>query len=173
MKLLCVTALLAALLPVLAAPVPPKQGKAKATIAQGKRRPASRSDALQQANVGHSNKPNIRRVTVRRMVHGKWVKVSRIVRVTGPVVQQHPDTERLVQIQRALAEKGYFKGEPNGAWDADSVAALKQFQTERNLPPDGKITALSLIGLGLGPKHEGNVASATQVKPETPGPEQP
>jgi hypothetical protein len=46
------------------------------------------------------------------------------------------------------------------------MAALKQFQTDRNLTADGKISALSLIGLGLGPKHEGSVVSLPAAKPE-------
>jgi len=164
MRLLFIATLLAAtLVSSSAAPVRPRPGKAKssAIVAQGHRRPASRSDALQQAKVGAGKKANFRRVVVRRMVHGRWVKVSRVVRLnTGPAVQQHPDSERLGQIQKALAAKGYFKGDPNGAWNAESVAALKRFQMDRNLAADGKINALSLIGLGLGPKHEGSIAPA-------------
>lgn len=73
--------------------------------------------------------------------------------------------ERYSEIQKALAEKGYFKGEPNGVWGADSVTALRQFQTENNLTPDGKIGARSLIGLGLGPKHESTGEMAVTPKP--------
>ena len=40
----------------------------------------------------------------------------------------------------------------NGAWGADSVAALKKFQQDQNLAVDGKLGALSLIALGLGPE---------------------
>jgi peptidoglycan hydrolase-like protein with peptidoglycan-binding domain len=100
------------------------------------------------------------------MVHGRWVSVTRIVRVKAvPVVPPHPDPERLLEIQKAMADKGYFKGEVNGVWNADSIAALKQFQTDQKLTPDGKITALSLIGLGLGPKHDGSVAAIPTEKP--------
>jgi len=162
-RLFIATLLAATLVSSSAAPVRPRPAKAKssAIAAQGHRRPASRSDALQQAKAGRGTKSNFRRVVVRRMVHGRWVKVSRVVRLnTGPAVQQRPDSERLGQIQKALAAKGYFKGDPNGAWNADSVAALKRFQMDRNLAADGKINALSLIGLGLGPKHEGSIAPA-------------
>ena len=101
------------------------------------------------------------------MVHGRLVKVSRVVRVkTVPIVPPHPDADRLKEIQKALADKGYFKGEVNGSWDADSIAAMKQFQSDKNLAPDGKITALALIRLGLGPKHDGSVASLPSQKPE-------
>lgn len=61
-------------------------------------------------------------------------------------------------------EKGYFKDEPTGVWGAGSVDALKRFQTENNLTPDGKIGARSLIGLGLGPKHESNGEIAVSPK---------
>jgi hypothetical protein len=139
-----------------------KSKHAVAALPQGKRRPASRSEALQLEKSGRAGNVRVRRVVVTRMVHGRLVRVSRIMRVHAePVVPPHPEPERLREIQRALAEKGYFKGEPNGEWTADSVAALKKFQGDRNLPPDGKINALSLIGLGLGPRHDGKVAQAT------------
>jgi peptidoglycan hydrolase-like protein with peptidoglycan-binding domain len=79
--------------------------------------------------------------------------------------QQSPSTERYLEIQQALAAKGYFKGEPNGAWGPDSVDALKRFQTDQKLQPDGKIGALSLIALGLGPKHEANGEIASKPQP--------
>lgn len=74
----------------------------------------------------------------------------------GPSYQLHPDAGRYQQIQQALADKGYYKGPVNGEWGDDSVAALKKFQADRKIEDDGKINSLSLIGLGLGPKHDGN-----------------
>lgn len=67
--------------------------------------------------------------------------------------QQAPTPERYKEIQASLASKGYFKGEATGEWGSDSVAALKRFQTDQNLTPDGKLNSLSLIALGLGPKR--------------------
>ena len=67
--------------------------------------------------------------------------------------QQAPTADRYREIQQALASKGYFHGEPNGQWGSDSTDALKRFQSEQSLMPDGKITSLSLIALGLGPKR--------------------
>jgi hypothetical protein len=66
--------------------------------------------------------------------------------------QQTPAPERYKEIQQALTDKGYLKSEPTGVWNAESADALKQFQTENNLSPTGKLSAASLIGLGLGPK---------------------
>lgn len=73
----------------------------------------------------------------------------------APSYQLHPDPERYQQIQQALADRGYFKGDVNGVWGDDSVDALKRFQADQKLDNDGKINALSLIDLGLGPKHDG------------------
>jgi peptidoglycan hydrolase-like protein with peptidoglycan-binding domain len=77
-------------------------------------------------------------------------------RPSSPPRQQTPSTERYIEIQQALAAKGFYKGEANGVWSSESVEALKQFQADQKLTPDGKIGSRSLIGLGLGPKHEAN-----------------
>ncbi|HZL56937.1 MAG TPA: peptidoglycan-binding domain-containing protein [Bryobacteraceae bacterium] len=68
--------------------------------------------------------------------------------------QALPSADRYKEIQQALASKGYLKSEPTGVWDAHSVDAMRQFQSDRKLDPSGKLTAASLIDLGLGPKHE-------------------
>jgi peptidoglycan hydrolase-like protein with peptidoglycan-binding domain len=60
-----------------------------------------------------------------------------------------------------LAERGYYKGEVNGQWDNASMDAFKRFQADQKLEPDGKINALSLINLGLGPKHDGGALAST------------
>jgi len=73
--------------------------------------------------------------------------------------QLQPAPERYHEIQKALADRGYFKGEANGQWGPDSVDALQRFQTDQKISNDGKINSLSLIALGLGPKHD-SAASA-------------
>jgi peptidoglycan hydrolase-like protein with peptidoglycan-binding domain len=67
---------------------------------------------------------------------------------------QQPSVERYKEIQQALADKGYFKSEPDGTWGSASIDALKRFQHDQKLAEDGKIGSLSLIALGLGPKRE-------------------
>lgn len=73
-----------------------------------------------------------------------------------PVIarQATPTSDRYKEIQQALATKGYLKSEPTGVWDANSVDAMKRFQADQKQDPTGKLTAASLIDLGLGPKHE-------------------
>lgn len=66
-----------------------------------------------------------------------------------------PTPERYQEIQQALASRGYYKGTVSGTWDSDSADALKRFQADQNLPPDGKLTPLSLIAMGLGPRRSG------------------
>ncbi len=78
-----------------------------------------------------------------------------------PPAQQQPTTDRYKEIQQALADKGYFQGPVDGAWNPGSVEALKRFQKDQNLDPDGKIGSLSLIALGLGPKR-GEAAQAVK-----------
>jgi hypothetical protein len=87
--------------------------------------------------------------------------------------QQAPTPDRYREIQQALASKGYFQGEPNGEWGADSTDALKRFQASQNLMPDGKINSLSLIALGLGPKKltaKSDAQPPPQVTPATTSP---
>ena len=66
-----------------------------------------------------------------------------------------PTPDRYREIQNGLVAKGYLKSEDaHGSWNENSVDALKRFQTEQNLESTGKINSLSLIALGLGPKHD-------------------
>jgi len=84
-------------------------------------------------------------------------------------MQQAPAPERYQEIQKALADKGFYKGDINGQWGPDSVEALRQFQQAQNLDPDGKIGSRSLIALGLGPKRSLSAnakAEAPQVQPQ-------
>lgn len=89
-----------------------------------------------------------------KSTHKRSTARRKVPRVRKPAYQVHPDPERYKEIQQALADKGYFKGDVNGHWGDDSVTAMKKFQTDQKLPDDGKISAPALIGLGLGPKHE-------------------
>lgn len=97
--------------------------------------------------------------------------------VTPHYTQQQPTPDRYREIQQALADKGYFHGTVDGEWGTDSADALKRFQIDQNLDPDGKIGALSLIGLGLGPRRES--AAAKPITPDSserladPAPEPP
>ncbi len=81
--------------------------------------------------------------------------------------QAAPTPDRYKEIQQALVSRGYLHSEPNGEWGADSAEALKRFQAEQNLTPDGKLNSLSLIAMGLGPKRMTAQAHAP-APPESP-----
>jgi|SRR5579872_1126315 len=69
--------------------------------------------------------------------------------------QLSPTPDRYQEIQHALAAKGYLQPEDaDGKWNQASMDALKKFQSDQNLEASGKINSLSLIALGLGPKHD-------------------
>lgn len=91
-----------------------------------------------------------------RAAHAKPVRRS---------YQQAPTPERYKEIQQSLTDKGFFKGSVDGKWGPDSVEALKQFQANQNLDPDGKVGSLSLIALGLGPKRL-SAQSSPQAAPQ-------
>jgi peptidoglycan hydrolase-like protein with peptidoglycan-binding domain len=89
-------------------------------------------------------------------------------RHTGPPRQQSPSQDRYAEIQKALADKGYYQGPITGQWGAESVAALKRFQEEQHLAVDGKIGAKSLIALGLGPKRDALIGAVAKPNEQTP-----
>jgi len=64
--------------------------------------------------------------------------------------QKAPTPERISEIQSSLARGGYYEGEPNGKWDASTIAAMQKFQSANGLEASGKLDAPSLQKLGLG-----------------------
>ena len=80
-------------------------------------------------------------------------KAPRVPAQTWRNRQIAPSKDRYREIQQALYEQGYLPAEPTGTWDKESITALKQFQTDQKLSITGRISALTLINLGLGPSH--------------------
>jgi peptidoglycan hydrolase-like protein with peptidoglycan-binding domain len=87
-----------------------------------------------------------------------------------PRGQSAPTSDRITEIQTALARENAYQGDPTGNWDAATIAAMKHFQTAQNLPPTGKIDALTLQRLGLGSDVAGKGAP---TPPATPPPATP
>ena len=77
--------------------------------------------------------------------------------------QKAPTSDRISEIQSALAKNGSFAGTPNGKWDDSTVASVKKFQTSRGLNPTGRLDAPTLQKLGLGSTTAG--AGAPQTPP--------
>ncbi|HUA01527.1 MAG TPA: peptidoglycan-binding domain-containing protein [Candidatus Aquilonibacter sp.] len=78
--------------------------------------------------------------------------------------QAAPAPDRISEIQSALAHGGYYKSDPNGKWDSDTVAALQKFQSANGLDSTGKLDAPTLQKLGLG----SDIAGVSAPKPIVP-----
>lgn len=116
--------------------------------------PAS-ATATSGRSAAATNKPAPRKaslVTVAARKRRRHRYYSRRYRYHGPT---RPSASRVTEIQTALARGGYYKGDPNGKWDASSVQAMRNFQEDHGLDGNGKIDALSLQKLGLGSEIAG------------------
>jgi Putative peptidoglycan binding domain len=133
-----------------------KAPASKAASSPAKSGTPAKSKAAVHTTASRTTTATARKSTGRRTV---------AVRTAWKPRQIQPTPERYQEIQNALVAKGYLRPEQaTGAWDQNSIEALKRFQTEEKLDPTGKITAMSLIALGLGPKHD-----STAVAPATTG----
>jgi hypothetical protein len=91
-------------------------------------------------------------------------KASKSKHVRREPIQMAPTSDRISEVQTALGRGGYYKTDPNGKWDADSVDALQRFQSANGLDTTGKLDALTLQKLGLG----SDVAGVSAPKGITP-----
>lgn len=161
-----------------AQPAQPVQPAKKQSPASGKQQPATKTVRASKApakttTAGTGTSPHKTATTTR-----KTGTLARKAVKKGPVApraaawrsrQLAPTPQRYREIQDALAAKGYLRAEEaNGAWGQSSMDALKRFQADQKIESTGKINSLSLIALGLGPKHESAAA-----KPPAPAPERP
>jgi murein L,D-transpeptidase YcbB/YkuD len=141
-----------------AAKKPPAAKPATKTVAKAK----APAKAVQKSGApkAASAKAGSKRSTPRTPSAPKTASQAATIRRTSQV---HPTPERYKEIQQALADKHYFSGSVDGNWGQDSVDALKRFQHDQNLTEDGKIGSLSLIALGLGPKHDASPIGSAPV----------
>jgi peptidoglycan hydrolase-like protein with peptidoglycan-binding domain len=72
--------------------------------------------------------------------------------------QAAPTSDRITEIQEALAKKGAWDGTPTGKWDDSTTDAVRKFQSSNGLNPTGKLDALTLQKLGLGSETAGLAA---------------
>ena len=142
----------AAALGSLAAPAVSKKGAAAPAKA------AAKSGVKRGAGKAAADKRTVGKRVVRRRVPDHYSYVG----------QQRPAPERIQEIERALVEKGYLAGEPDGNWDQASTDALRRFQQSQNLYADGRLSSMSLIALGLGSRQNGVVPAPAAVVPVAP-----
>jgi murein L,D-transpeptidase YcbB/YkuD len=115
-------------------------------------RPAASSAA---ASASASSAAARHRRRVRRGRHSHFVPL-----------QQAPSSDRITEIQSALARGGYYQGDPTGKWDDSTVSAMEKFQSANGIEPNGKIDAPSLQKLGLG----SDIAGVSAPRPVIPAP---
>ena len=135
-----------------------KPSSYSSTTHSNKAKPTKRTPTAAHASTGHAPKAH--------------ATTSKPPKRQTRSFQQAPTPERYKEIQQALADRGYFKGAVDGTWGPDSVSALKQFQQDQNLDPDGRIGSLSLIAMGLGPKRMTAQATPPPPTPAVPPVEQ-
>jgi peptidoglycan hydrolase-like protein with peptidoglycan-binding domain len=68
--------------------------------------------------------------------------------------QQAIDSTRARQIQAALIREHYMQGEPTGAWDASTQAAMQRYQADQGWQSKTTPDSRALIKLGLGPSSD-------------------
>src|ERR1043165_1870778 len=161
---------------------PPKKNTAKKQAAsspgsKGAGVPAARttssSPASGKSSTGKRGSANAAGKAGGQVATSKTGKPTRYYRRPGgrryyTPQQTAPTPERYREIQDALAAKGYLKTAPNGVWDKDSVDAMQRFQQDQQLEPTGKLTAKSLVALGLGPKTPAVTVTAASPASSTP-----
>jgi eukaryotic-like serine/threonine-protein kinase len=146
----------------------PARSSARKSLAKGKASTASKSGPRMASTAKIGPKPG---VTSGAGSRGRASKSSKSSTKKGVAVAPHrsaqlqPTSDRYREIQQSLVDHGYFAGPADGNWGPDSVEALKRFQREQSLPDDGKIGALSLIALGLGPKRA-SIPRSTDGQPQ-------
>lgn len=68
--------------------------------------------------------------------------------------QQVIDSTRAREIQTALIREHYMQGQPSGAWDSTTQAAMQRYQADQGWQSKTTPDARALIKLGLGPSHD-------------------
>jgi hypothetical protein len=134
-----------------AAPVKKAPASKKAPAAPAPKPPvaSAKKPPSGQAKPGAAPKSGAKATARRGRSRGR----TQVARRPSRPAQKAPTPDRIREIQESLRTKGYDLA-PTGAWDKQSEAAMKKFQQDQNLEGAGKLTALSLIALGLGSKHE-------------------
>jgi len=119
----------------------------KSTGTTKRKRRSTSQQATHKASSAHTSQArSTRRPTTRHLSKAQLAAAARRRRA-----QLRPQPERIGEIQQALAQAGYFKGQPNGHWDDQTREAMRRYQADHGFPVTGLPEAKSLMKLGLGP----------------------
>lgn len=129
-------------------------------LSANRHRPAKHKATKHQVRRAPAKKTTVAKRKVTRRATRRRVRYRRVRR------PRRPSSNRIEQIQQALARTGFYKGEPTGVWDATTVNDMKHFQQAHGITPTGKIDASTLQKLGLG----SDVAGVAPPRPVLPHP---
>ena len=76
-------------------------------------------------------------------------------------------TERASEIQSALIQRGYLTGDPTGAWDSTSIAAMQKLQSDNGWQTKFVPDSRAIIKLGLGPSTSPAPSATAAASPQT------
>ena len=126
---------------------------ASASQSTAKKKPAARKPASGKSAAAH--KPAATSAKSRTTKSTKSSKRSRGAASSRNRGQKAPTSDRITEIQQALAKNGSYTGEPSGKWDDSTTDAMRRFQQARGLNPSGRLDAKTLQQLGLGSETAG------------------
>lgn len=105
-------------------------------------------DRIEVLEYGSTNSPDLARWLSPAPPHNPAVTTDPLSPARGKKVSI--DSERVIQIQQALAKRGFYSGETTGYYDETTVDAMRRFQINNKIAVTGYPTAHSLKRLGLG-----------------------
>ncbi len=129
-----------------------RSGQKKATASSGKNSKAGSGKSSKSTSASRSGKK--KKTSSRR----NWKRRG----------QQAIKPERAREIQAALIREKYLTGEPSGQWDERTKKALAQYQADRGWQSKRLPDSRALIGLGLGPTHDGLLNPESVASTERP-----
>ncbi|HEY1470206.1 MAG TPA: peptidoglycan-binding domain-containing protein [Candidatus Acidoferrum sp.] len=154
------TTVVGSLLAVIAASMCPAHAfAAQSTTHKKSTKSTSASHSASTANAGSSKSASTGSGKTAsksaRKTSGKSSSRKNSKKVKG---QAAPTTDRINEIQAALAKNGAYEGAPSGKWDDSTTDAMKKFQASHGLNPSGKLDAPTLQKLGFGSEIAGVAA---------------
>jgi peptidoglycan hydrolase-like protein with peptidoglycan-binding domain len=93
-----------------------------------------------------------KKVATKKTAKRRRVRRRRVRRIRG---QSKPSSDRIAQIQTALASAGTYHGKVDGILGKNTSQAVMDFQSSHGLKPTGKLDARTLQKLGLGSQVAG------------------
>lgn len=146
----------------------PNQALAQSRKRSKKKKPAVSRKSSKRKTSAQRNRS--RRAPAARRSRSTTSRQRRVVTAQAKAGQQIP-ADRVLEIQRALIERGYLK-QASGEYDSATVGAMKAFQAAESIGATGYPTAHALHRLGLppGPATTASTDSESKVSSGTDQP---